>query len=236
MTNASFIGGNADAGLRACLADEYSHAVCVQPARRTSTYPRGAVTTGRRQDLWVRFPLACRHYGAGARPRTPRENARFIYKDIGDYSVTGRKAANHRGRVAPSVGISDWQRIAPDEHHDWLDQTGPSSIRRYMPLGSKEGKSKKSSKPETSAYLFDCYSSGIATKSGTDVHGSIASSRPRNWLDESRDYDCLLREKTLAICENRGTRLLRKQARQNDAPSKDQMDHSDYAIDSFSEE
>ena len=69
VTNASFIGGNADAGLRACLADEFSHAY-VFNLRGEPVYPRGAVTTGRRQDLWVRFPLACRHYGPGARSRT----------------------------------------------------------------------------------------------------------------------------------------------------------------------
>ena len=49
--------------------------------------------------------------------------------------------AENRGMIAPAArtrGISDWQRITPDEHHDWLEQRDPM-YQGFMPLVEKKG-------------------------------------------------------------------------------------------------
>ncbi len=80
------------------------------------------------------------------------------YRDIGDYLSREEKLQLIReyGSIAD---IPDWQDIQPDVHHDWLEQRDPA-YQVFMPLGSKEAKSKKSSKPSVAARL---YSRGVAT-------------------------------------------------------------------------
>ena len=36
-------------------------------------------------------------------------------------------------------GISDWQAISPDEHHDWIEQRS-DAFAQFYPLGSKDAK------------------------------------------------------------------------------------------------
>ena len=52
VTNGSFIDGNADVGLRACLADEFSHLYVFNLRGNTANFRRTG-TPGRRQDLSV---------------------------------------------------------------------------------------------------------------------------------------------------------------------------------------
>ncbi len=87
-----------------------------------------------------------------------RGACRIHYKDIGDYLTREEKLRIVRnfGSIA---GIADWQAIVPDAHHDWLDQRDPA-YQVFMPLGSKEAKSRKSSKP---GVAIRSYSSGIKT-------------------------------------------------------------------------
>ena len=57
VTNGSFIDGTADAGLRACLADEFSH-LYVLHLRGNQRTQGERNASGRRQDFWLRFPLS----------------------------------------------------------------------------------------------------------------------------------------------------------------------------------
>ena len=156
VTNGSFIDGNADAGLRACLAEEFSHLYVF--------HLRGnARTSGerRRQERGNVF-------GSGSRTpvaimvlvREPnyQGDCQIHYRDIGDYLSREEKLQLIReyGSIA---GIPDWQDIQPDVHHDWLEQRDPA-YQAFMPLGSKEAKSKKIREPSVAARL---YSRGVAT-------------------------------------------------------------------------
>ena len=168
VTNASFIGGNADAGLRACLSDEFSYLYVFN--LRGNQYTQGERSRqegGKIFGSGSRLPVAIMVL---VRDSAHQGECQIHYKDIGDYLSREEKLRiiEESGSIA---GISDWQRIAPDEHNDWLDQRDPA-YQAYMPLGSKEGKSKKSSKPSVATRT---YSSGV--KTGGDVW-FYASSRP----------------------------------------------------------
>ena len=81
---------------------------------------------------------------------------RIRYRDIGDYLTREEKLSILReGRSI--VGISDWQDIAPDEHHDWIDQR-TEAFQRLFPVGSKMAKAGK-----TGDAVFKLYSRGFAT-------------------------------------------------------------------------
>ena len=206
VTNGSFIDGNADAGLRACLADEFSHLYVF--------HLRGnARTSGE-----LRRKEAGNVFGHGSRTpvavmvlvRDPAHqgDCQIHYRDIGDYLSREQKLRMVR-EFGSIDGIADWQRIAPDEHHDWLDQRDPA-YQRFMPFGSKEAKSPKTAKPGVAARS---YSSGI--KSGSDA-----------WLYASESEVLAQRvQDMIAFYENRRCQVAAGQisaevATRNDAPNR----------------
>ena len=154
VTNGSFIDSNTDAGLRSCLADEFSHLYVFNL--------RGnARTSGerRRQEKDSVF-------GQGTRTpvaimvlvRNPAHNGecQIHYKDIGDY--LSREEKLQIIRESGSIdGISDWQQIVPDEHFDWLGQRDPN-YQTLMPLIHKQ--TKRSKLPKT---CFSLSSYGVIT-------------------------------------------------------------------------
>ncbi len=156
VTNGSFLDGRADAGLRACLAQEFSHIYVVNLRGNARTQGER-----RRQEGGNVF-------GSGSRTpvallilvKDPNHDgpAHIAYRDIGDYLSREQKLAWIQAKQS-IAGIEDWRTITPDKHHDWLDQRDPT-FQTFMPLGSKEAKSKKIAKP---GVAIRTYSSGIKT-------------------------------------------------------------------------
>ena len=156
VTNGSFIDGNADAGLRACLADEFSHLYVFNLRGNQRTQgERSRQEGGKIFGSGSRTPVALMVL---VRDAAHRGECQIHYKDIGDHLSREEKLRIIResGSIA---GISDWQRITPDEHHDWLEQRDPL-YQRFMPLVEKKGESDKALKPRVAARL---YSRGVAT-------------------------------------------------------------------------
>ena len=56
-------------------------------------------------------------------------------------------------------GITDWQDITPDEHHDWINQRDPT-WKNLIRLGHKDARANKSKAPDTAVRL---YSAGVKT-------------------------------------------------------------------------
>ena len=136
VTNASFIGGNADAGLRACLADEFSHLYVFN--LRGNQYTQGERSRqegGKIFGSGSRLPVAIMVL---VRDPDYQGESHIHYKDIGDY-LSEKEKLRIVEESRSIVGISDWQRIAPDEHHDWMDQRDPA-YQEFMPLGIKSQK------------------------------------------------------------------------------------------------
>ena len=136
VTNASFIDGNAESGLRACLADEFSHAYVFN--LRGNAYTSGE---RRRREGGNVFGQGTRTpVGIMVLVRDPdhKGDCQIHYKDIGDSLSREKKLQIIRASGSFS-GISDWQRIEPDDHHDWLDQRDPG-YQRFMPLAIKSEK------------------------------------------------------------------------------------------------
>ena len=124
VTNGSFIDGNAECRSASLPSRRFFPSVCVQPSGKPAILKANA--RGRREArslaqvparLW---PSWCWY----ETPRAQRKVPDSLYKDIGDYLSREEKLriVRESGSIA---SISDWQRIAPDEHHDWLDQRDP---------------------------------------------------------------------------------------------------------------
>ena len=154
VTNGSFIDGNAEAGLRACLADEFSHLYVFNLRGNQRTQgERSRQEGGKIFGSGSRTPVAIMVL---VRDPAHKGECQICYKDIGDYLTREEKLQNVResGSIA---SISDWQRIVPDEHHDWLNQRDPH-YQGFMPLTIKSRKG-----GESLPIVFPLSSLGIAT-------------------------------------------------------------------------
>ena len=70
-------------------------------------------------------------------------------------------------------GISQWQAINPDKHHDWLGQrTGEFST--YLPMGSKDAKK------GIGNAMFRMYSSGVVTARDMWAYNTFESELVKN--------------------------------------------------------
>ena len=157
VTNGSFIDGNADAGLRACLADEFTHLYVfnLRGDIRGNIRSHGNMPGEGGNVFDVTVPIAVTVLVRKAGYEGP---ARIHYVDIGDYLSRDQKLQKVQ-EFSSIAGIADWQDIHPDEHHDWLDQRD-EAYQSFMPLGSKEAKSQKIQEPHVAARL---HSRGVAT-------------------------------------------------------------------------
>ena len=155
VTNGSWIDGNVDSGVRACLAEEFSsvHVVNLRGNQRTQgerSRQEGGKVFGQGSRAPVAITILVRN------PHAQHRDCRILYRDIGDYLTREQKLSmlTDSGSIA---GVSNWQPIKPDRHHDWIGQRDEAYDALY-PVGSKATKSGTGDDA-----IFGLYSRGLAT-------------------------------------------------------------------------
>ena len=180
VTNGSWIDGNVDSGVRACLAEEFStiYVLNLRGNARTSGALRrreGDNAFGQGSRAPVAITILVRN------PDAAHEGCRILYRDIGDHLK--REAKLEILREAGSVaGIPDWRAITPDRHNDWIGQRDEAYEALY-PMGSKEARSDKSS--ET---VFRLYSRGLATARDPYIYNFSRQACAENSRRMVQDY------------------------------------------------
>ena len=166
VTNGSWIEGNVDSGVRACLAEEFTsiHVVNLRGNARTQGQRRrqeGDNVFGLGSRAPVAITILVRN------PEKRDEGCRILYHDIGDCLKREDKLAILR--EAESVaGIADanprpgWREIEPDEHHDWVGLRD-AAFQGFFPMGTKEVKAGRGDDA-----VFGLYSGGY--KTGRDAY------------------------------------------------------------------
>ena len=120
VTNGSWIDGNVDSGVRACLAEEFSSIFVLnlrgnQRTQGERSRREGGKVFGQGSRAPVAITILVRN------PEADHEGCRILYRDIGDYLKREEKLAILR--TAESIdGIKEWRRITPDRHDDWIGQ------------------------------------------------------------------------------------------------------------------
>lgn len=149
VSNAGWLEAQAMDGFRKCLAEEFSsiHVFHLRGNARTS----GEERRKEKDNVFgqgTRTPIAITML-----VKNPNAKERGIfYHDIGDYLSREEKLAIVR-QVAVE-GISDWQRIMPDHHNDWLNQRDDSWYE-FAPTGLEKYK--------TPLGIFETFSLGVCT-------------------------------------------------------------------------
>ncbi|MCY4199915.1 MAG: DEAD/DEAH box helicase family protein [Gammaproteobacteria bacterium] len=155
VTNGSWIDGNVDSGVRACLAAEFSSiwVVNLRGNQRTQG-ERSRREGGKIFGQGSRAPVAISIFVRN--PDATHEGCRILYRDIGDYLKRDEKLKTLRDWASIN-GVEDWQEIEPNQQHDWINQRD-EEFQNFYPMGSKEAKAGKSG-----AAIFELFSNGYKT-------------------------------------------------------------------------
>ena len=188
VTNGSWIDGNVDSGIRACLAEEFNsvHVVNLRGNQRTQgerSRQEGGKVFGQGSRAPVAITVLVRNPEAG------HDGCRIHYRDIGDYLTREQKLSilTESGSIA---GVDNWQTIVPDRHHDWIGQRDEAFTALY-PIGSKAA---KAGRPDET--IFQLYSRGLATSRDAYLYNSSRDACAQNGRRVVDDYLGALRELT----------------------------------------
>ena len=186
VTNGSWIDGNADSGIRACLAEEFSsiHVLHLRGNARTSGERRrseGGNVFGGGSRAPVAIMILVKN------PNATHEGCKIQYHDIGDYLTREQKLETLCETVSIN-GISDWQTITPNVHYDWIDQRS-EAFAEFYPMGTKESKAGK-----TDDAIFRLYSLGLATGRDAYVYNFSRDTCAENAERMTQDYLAALSE------------------------------------------
>ena len=160
VTNGSWIDGNVDAGVRACLTKEFSsiHVLNLRGNQRTQG-ERSRQEGGKVFGSGSRAPVAITIFVKN--PNATHEGCKIQYRDIGDYLTREQKLEALSDAVSIK-GFSDWQTIIPNAHHDWIGQRS-EAFQQFYPMGSKDARAGRGDDT-----IFGLYSQGI--KTGRDAY------------------------------------------------------------------
>ena len=180
VTNGSWIDGNADTGIRACLAEEFSsiHVLHLLGNARTSGERRRA-EGGNVFGGGSRAPVAITIFVKN--PNATHEGCKIHYRDIGDYLTRDQKLEALREAVSVE-GFNDWQSITPDRHHDWIGQRNEMFDQFYL-LGSEGTKNNKQDDA-----IFKLYSPGMATNRDAYIYNFSRGACTENAQLMIQDY------------------------------------------------
>ena len=155
VTPNGYLDGNAESGMRACLADEYTtiYILNMRGNMRLRDWKReGGQVFGAASQVGVAVTVMVNN------PDTPYTGCRIYYHDIGDY-LTREQKLQTLVDLGSTDGIHNWQIIVPDEHHDWINQRDPT-WNNLIRLGHKDARANTPEAPDTATRL---YSLGVST-------------------------------------------------------------------------
>ncbi|MBI0002178.1 DEAD/DEAH box helicase [Bartonella sp. W8122] len=156
VTNAGFIQSASADGMRKCLAEEFSNIYIFHlrgNARTSGTLRQkeggNIFGVGSRApvaiSLLVKNPLA-------------KQKGQIFFYDIGDYLDITQKLEKIKKLKSIACLKDKWQKISPDNYHDWLNQRD-GCFRNFPVMGDKKNKQRLT--------IFKLYSSGVV--SGRDA-------------------------------------------------------------------
>jgi predicted helicase len=180
VTNGSWIDGNVDSGVRACLSEEFSSVYVLNLRGHTwkggeRGRAEGGPVFGQGSSATVAIVVLVRN------PDAAHEGCRIRYREIGDYLKREEKLAILRD-AGSITGIPDWREITPDRHNDWIGQRD-EAYQKLFPIGSKAAKSGKDE-----GVIFKLFSNGYKTSRDAYLYNSSREACAENASRVVQDY------------------------------------------------
>lgn len=154
VTNGSWIDGNAQDGMRKCLAEEFTsiYVFNLRGNQRTSG-EKSRQEGGKIFGSGSRTPVSICFLVKN--PKVKVDAATIYYRDIGDYLTREEKLTIVSSAGSMLSKEMKWKVIKPNKAGDWINQRS-QAFETMIPLGDKKGKREKTAfKP--------IYSLGIAS-------------------------------------------------------------------------
>ena len=150
VTNAGWVDGNSQDGMRKCLAKEYSKMwiLNLRGNQRTSgerSRREGGKIFGSGSRAAIAISILLKNPDSD-------ERGQIFYCDIGDY--LSREDKLSKIRECGSMANTEWKSLEPDQYGDWINQRDPS-FDGFPVMGEKK-------EPQGNE-IFDLYSRGLAT-------------------------------------------------------------------------
>ena len=157
VTNAGFLDTPASAGLRKCLADEFSSIYIFH--LRGNARTQGELRRKEGGNAFgggSRAPIAI---SILVKKPQAKGHGKIYYHDIGDYLNRQQKLDTISGfsSISEITEADLWQLIEPDEHNDWLNQRD-NSFDQFIKIADKKS---------SDTCLFANYSHGVKTNRDT---------------------------------------------------------------------
>ena len=201
VTNGSWIDGNVDSGVRACLAEEFTtiYVLNLRGNQRTQgerSRREGGKIFGQGSRAPVAITVLVRD------PDAKHDGCRILYRDVGDGLTREEKLARLRewGSIA---GVDDWREVAPDRHHDWIGQRS-EAFQSLYPIGSKDAKAGR-----TDEAVFTLFSNGYKTGRDAWMVNFSRQACVENARKMVGDYTAALREPEASTAWRRHSANLR---------------------------
>ena len=153
VTNNSFIENLAFDGVRKHLAQDFDEIYVLDLGGNVRKNQKLSGTTHNVFGIQVGVSV-----NIFVRGRGEKEAAKIFYARTDEFWRRGRKYAFLDG--ARHVGGIEWQKLRPDEKHNWLTEGMHEEFEKFLPLGTKEDK--KSVKDNLTS-IFKIYSRGVST-------------------------------------------------------------------------
>ena len=187
VTNGSWIDGNVDSGIRACLAEEFSsvHVLHLRGNQRTQG-ERSRREGGKVFGSGSRAPVAIMILVKN--PNATHDGCKIHYRDIGDYLTREEKLEALREAVSIK-GITDWQVIAPNTDYDWVGQRS-EAFAEFYPMGSDDARAGNADDT-----IFGLYSRGIATGKDAYIYNFLLDVCAENAQRMTQSYLNALQER-----------------------------------------
>ena len=184
VTNGSWIDGNVDAGIRACLAEEFSsvYVLNLRGNQRTQgerSRQEGGKVFGQGSRAPVAITILVRNPAA--------TDHRILYRDIGDYLKREEKL-ELLSKAGSIGGLDGWLEVKPDRHHDWIGQRD-EAFQEFYPLGSKDAKAGKAGDA-----IFKLFSNGYKTGRDAYLYNFSRDACANNARSAVNDYLRALKE------------------------------------------
>lgn len=167
VTNGNWLDGNAQNGMRKCLAREFSaiYVFNLRGNQRTSgelSRKEGGKIFGSGSRTPIAITILVK------KPKASDEAARIYYHDIGDYLSREEKLRIIRNMGDISNPLMQWVSIAPDQHGDWFNKRS-EQFKLFTPLGDKDDKKNKKT------FFVPYYSCGAQTNRDPWVYNYSSS-------------------------------------------------------------
>ena len=181
VTNGNWLDGNAQNGMRKCLAREFSaiYVFNLRGNQRTSgelSRKEGGKIFGSGSRTPIAITILVK------KPKASDDTACIYYHDIGDYLSREEKLRIIRNMGDICNPLMQWVTITPDQHGDWFNKRS-EQFKLFTPLGDKDDKKNKKT------FFVPYYSNGLKTNRDAWCYNSNRSTLKQNIISSINFYN-----------------------------------------------